>query len=87
MDREQRKEYYKAYYEKNRDRIINKALEKVECEFCHRTVTKGNIFKHYETAICQRKAEFLKKMEERKNNLKNNICIESQNEQEQKQQN
>lgn len=87
MDKEQRKEYYKSYYEKNKDRIINKALEKVECEFCHRVVSKGNILKHYETAICKRKQEFIQKMETRKNNLKNNICIELQNEQDKKQMN
>jgi hypothetical protein len=55
MDKEQRKEYYKTYYANNKERIINKALEKIECDFCHRVVTKGNILKHYETAICKRR--------------------------------
>jgi len=35
---EQRKEYNKKYYEKNRTVILEKLTKKVECEFCHRTV-------------------------------------------------
>ncbi len=60
MNPEQRKNYNKEYYEKNKLEILAKASTKVECEFCHRKVSSYNLSKHYTLPICLRKSELLK---------------------------
>jgi hypothetical protein len=49
---EQRKEYNKLYYEKNKDKIISKVLTKVICPHCDRKVNHQNLYKHSLTNIC-----------------------------------
>lgn len=60
MDAEKRKAYNKEYYQKNRDKILTKALNKTECEFCKKSVIFYNIQKHQQTSICKRKEALLK---------------------------
>jgi hypothetical protein len=67
MDVEIRKQYNKSYYQKNREKLLENACKKVECEFCKRTVSNVNLLKHYTLPICKRKAELLKALKERKN--------------------
>ena len=62
-----RQNYNKYYYEKNKETILQKACEKVECEFCKRKVIKNNLISHYKSDICKRKSELLKDLEERRN--------------------
>jgi hypothetical protein len=57
MNKEERKEYNKDYYTKNKEIIIAKGCSKVICEFCERTVIKNNILKHQTLPICKRKAD------------------------------
>jgi hypothetical protein len=62
-----RQNYNKNYYETNKETILKKACEKMECQFCKRTVIKNNLISHYKSDICKRKSELLKTLEERRN--------------------
>lgn len=73
MNKDQRKTYNKTYYEKNKETILSKACAKVECEFCKRTIINNNLLKHQTLPICQRKANLLKQINERKENINNNL--------------
>lgn len=57
------KDYYKKIYAQNRERL----LAKVECEFCGRTRTAGNLKTHQKTNICQAVQKALMKAEFYKN--------------------
>lgn len=67
MDPEQRKIYNKEYYLKNKEAILKKASEKVECQFCHRCVSQNNLQKHYTLPICERRQKQLSLIEARNN--------------------
>ena len=54
MDKEERKQYNKVYYSVNKDRILADLCQKVECQFCGRTVIKNNILTHEKSEICRR---------------------------------
>lgn len=70
MTKAERKEYNKNYYTNNKSKILEKACEKIECEFCHRKVIKNNLKKHYTSAICKRYSEInIKKYIEFQNRL------------------
>ena len=40
------------YYHKDREAICAARKEKVECEFCGRTVTRGALSAHHYTLVC-----------------------------------
>jgi hypothetical protein len=65
MTPDERKEYNKLYYERNKESIIQKACQKVECQFCKRQVIAYNLLKHYELPICRRKAKLLQQLNAR----------------------
>ena len=52
-------EYNKAYYANNKEAILSKACEKIECPFCKRSVMKNNLLHHKITPLCARKQEQL----------------------------
>ena len=49
--------YMKLYYQKNRDKMFNNMLEKIECQSCGIIMTRGNISAHMKTRICMLKNE------------------------------
>ena len=49
--------YMKLYYQKNRDKMFNNMLEKVECQSCGKIMMRGNISAHMKTKICMLKNE------------------------------
>ena len=57
MDKEERKQYNKVYYSVNKDRILADLCQKVQCEYCGRTVIKNNILTHEKSEICKRHRE------------------------------
>lgn len=59
MNPEERKLYNMAYYEANKEKIIEKGCTKVVCKFCNRSVIKNNMMKHQRSAICSRKQDAL----------------------------
>ena len=61
MTPEERKEYNKTYYINNKKTILDKACKKVECHYCKRQVIQNNLLNHYETTICARKREQLRR--------------------------
>ncbi len=65
MNQDQRKEYNKTYYLKNKTVIIGKGCTKVKCEFCDRLVIKNNLLKHQTLPICKRKADLKKENKKR----------------------
>ena len=54
MNSQERKIYNKEYYNKNKEVIISKACNRVECTLCKRTVINNNIFRHQLTDLCKR---------------------------------
>ena len=47
MDQELRKQYNKQYYQNHKEALLQKLTSKVNCEFCNREVSFGNLNKHY----------------------------------------
>jgi hypothetical protein len=68
---EERKEYNKIYYEKNGTVILEKLTKKVECEFCHRTVSAVNLIRHCNLPICKKYQIIWKTKNERLNDINN----------------
>ena len=52
--------YMKLYYQKNRDKMFNNMLEKIECQSCGKIMMRGNISAHMKTKICMLKNEIKK---------------------------
>lgn len=52
-----KKEYFKKYYETNKQKIRESQTEKTCCPKCNSKVNKQNINKHMKTKICLRKME------------------------------
>lgn len=50
MTDEERKEYNRQYYEKNKNRILSNYAIKVTCK-CGKDVSRANYFKHLETKL------------------------------------
>ena len=73
MNPEQRKQYNKDYYTKNKDKILKTALTKQKCDFCDRMVIKNNMLIHQKLNICKRKAE--QKAHQQKRNEEYNILM------------
>jgi hypothetical protein len=76
---EQRKEYNKIYYEKNKDKIISKILTKVTCPHCNRKVNHQNLYKHSLTSICRNYSQLINRVQldnKQLEILKNEIKIE-----------
>ena len=59
--------YMKLYYQKNREKMLNNMLEKIECQNCREKVIKGNYNRHMNSKICALKTEIF---ELKKINLK-----------------
>ena len=57
MDREQRKEHNKKYYETHKETIIKTACEKIFCDKCGRSVIRNNIKSHQKSKICARHSQ------------------------------
>ena len=49
--------YMKLYYQKNRDKMFNNMLEKIECQSCGKIMMRGNISAHMKTKIYMLKKE------------------------------
>ena len=49
--------YMKLYYQKNREKMLNNMLEKIECQSCGKIMMRGNISAHMKTKICVLKNE------------------------------
>jgi hypothetical protein len=64
MDKDQRKEYNKVYYSVNKDRILADLCQKVQCEYCGRTIIKNNRLIHEKSDICKRHRQRLLDLEQ-----------------------
>ena len=51
--------YNKCYYAKNKQRILEKKKQKLECKFCKSLVSKNDITKHYTTIKCRKFQDFI----------------------------
>jgi hypothetical protein len=49
MENQNRNEYYKKYYNENKERIKEYQSNHILCELCNKTVTKWNLSKHNHT--------------------------------------
>ena len=64
MDSEERRQYNAVYYSLHRERILSYLCEKVQCQFCQRTVIKNNLLKHQKSDICKRTRERILEIDE-----------------------
>ena len=48
-------EYYKRYYESNKEKIISKQSEKIQCNVCNSLITRSKMNRHRETGIRKKK--------------------------------
>ena len=53
MNTDERRNYNKIYYEKNKDIIKGKLFTKVECPLCKRVVSHQNIRDHQKSSYCK----------------------------------
>jgi len=67
-----RKLYNKLYYLKNKDKIINDACTKIECEICGKFTIKNNYKRHLKSKVCMNRAYLNTLLENNKEILKNN---------------
>lgn len=52
VNSDKNKEYQKEYYKNNKQALLDKANEKVICEYCNRKVSKCRLIKHHKTTLC-----------------------------------
>ena len=52
LNSDERKNYNKKYYNKNRVIALNKACTPVNCPCCNRVVTKNRLTEHLKTKLC-----------------------------------
>lgn len=57
--------YNRKYYDENKERILSKMCQKVECMFCHRFVIQSAILRHQRTALCERKSKLYNEQQAR----------------------
>ncbi len=50
-----RLEYHKLYYKKNKEKIQEYLMTKIQCPKCMKSVCRGYYPKHQNTLICQRR--------------------------------
>ena len=50
------KEYHKQYYLEHKNDMLQYGCRKVECDKCHRTVTRNQLLRHQLTKICEKNA-------------------------------
>ena len=70
MNNEQRKQYNKDYYIKNKEKILKNALTKQTCKFCNRSIIKNNMHIHQSLNICKRTADHNALLKKRKEDTK-----------------
>jgi hypothetical protein len=50
-DVEERKQYHKKYYNANKEVLLAKVKQKIECGICHKKVCKAHFAKHLESVV------------------------------------
>lgn len=79
-------EYFKEYYSKNKDRIIERMKEKVQCEVCNKSICRSSYSRHCNGKTHKRRIEdqqslktliekLNKKTEDLENQLKTHLKI------------
>jgi hypothetical protein len=59
----------KKYYQENKDRLLEAAREKVECDLCGRSVTKYRLHDHQCTDLCIKRQNQIINREKRRGNV------------------
>lgn len=54
MENEIQKEYNKQYYTKNKEKILSRLSQKLECPQCKRIISLSNFAKHKTSSICKK---------------------------------
>lgn len=67
------KQYNATYYNKNKEKLISKLCEKVECNICGRTITMNNLKLHKRKPICKNTLEQKLRDEKIINDIKTNL--------------
>lgn len=52
MNQEERKLYNESYYQRNRERILQRCQQKTQCNLCNRTISITRIAKHATGKLC-----------------------------------
>ena len=62
---EEKKEYNKEYYTKNKELIIKKGCEVLNCEVCSRKISFNGYNRHLKTKLCINTQDKNKRIKER----------------------
>ena len=49
-----KQEYAKEYYQTNKQKIIDRGCQKVQCDLCLRIITRNSLSKHMSSSLCLR---------------------------------
>jgi hypothetical protein len=52
IENQENKNYYKMYYEKNKEQLQAKAKAKISCPLCDRIIAKASLCSHYKSKTC-----------------------------------
>ena len=61
--KQKQQEYFKRYYESNKEKVMEQHCEKIPCNLCQSMVCRSNLNRHQLTDICKRRALLLNKSE------------------------
>jgi hypothetical protein len=50
-------QYYKEYYLKNKEKMILYGCNRIECDSCHRIVSRNQLSRHKQSKICAKFTE------------------------------
>ena len=50
------KAYHKLYYQEHKEDMLKYGCEKVQCDLCHRIVSRNQLLKHKQSKLCAKNA-------------------------------
>jgi hypothetical protein len=58
--KQQSRERAARYYQKYKDKVLERNRKEVNCKYCGRLINYGGLWKHYRTDVCKQAFEYLK---------------------------
>lgn len=58
--KEQSRQRANRYYQKNKEKVLEKNKKEVNCKYCGRLINIGSIWKHKNSRVCVKAYEYLK---------------------------
>ena len=74
------KDYYQTYYNKNKEKILEKARTKVICDVCGSETSQRNLCTHKKSKLCKKRCyekKLLEEISEKAAKDATNLCLPS----------